>query len=145
MSWDIAFWRGRPNMPGHQVLDLLDAGTAVDFVTALDAPAVRAAFVEEYAGDLRLSDDGAGRVDIQGRGFEGSLRTGDRLFYVMCDWAFAQDEDLVVKLVRAGRRAGLTAFDPQSYRIWHAPLTPSAADIAAFDVDDCEIEDSPDE
>lgn len=130
MSWDLVFWRGRPNATASAVFEALCDGEAVDFIEPVARERIRIAFTAEYADDLEVENNDDS-LAIRGRGFELSVKDGDRLLTARCAWGFAGDDDVLGALIRAGRRAGCSAFDPQSGAFWEAPLD---GDVSTFDL-----------
>ena len=124
MSYDLIFWRGRPDGSAERVWSALYNRQPVNFVMPLVFADVRAAFEAELKGDLRV-DEKTG--EIQGRGWETTLHDGDRYIHVVCSWQLAQDRSAIVQLKRAGQRAGCSMFDPQSSAYVQAPAFPKSA------------------
>lgn len=118
MSYDLIFWRGRPTQPPTEVWNALYEKEPVNFVMQLAFADVLAAFRTIYGADLQVE---TAERRISGRGWEFGMEEGDYYLHVTCSWALAEDEVAIKKLQQAGRAAGCSMFDPQTYQYFEAP------------------------
>ncbi|MEQ1567891.1 MAG: hypothetical protein ABMA64_19790 [Myxococcota bacterium] len=118
MSWDLAYWKGAPVLGPLEVYEALMDDAFVAFVAPLSTAEILSAFRAEFlAEELWVEQDERG-VLLRGLGWEAYVAEGGTSLQLSCRWELASDEDRVTQLVRAGLRAGLFVFDPQSGRCW---------------------------
>jgi len=132
MSWDLVFWKGAPLEGPPAVWSALADEQAVLFITPLCARELQRAFAGEYGEEIGADLDGDG-LRLMGRGWEGSLRDGDKYLYLTCAWGLAKDDEWLTQIVRAGLRAGCWVFDPQS-GCWWEPVAAAEWLPEEFDV-----------